>query len=113
MQACEVCLDLDWDLYPLSKAVNVELDELESSASQGCIPCRIIHHGVELMEGEVILPAGGRSHADCPVSLQITLRKDQSLVVEVRSFDDTAASKNYGLDLEFFSAEGERSLIAA
>ena len=106
MPACDVCLDLEWDLYPLSKAIDVGSTDLESSASGGCVPCRIIRRGIELIEEDVILPAGAQSHFACPCLLQITLRKNRSLVVEIRSFDDIAACRNYGFDMEFFSKGG-------
>ncbi len=107
MAACDVCLDLDWDLYPPSKAIDTGSTELESSASQGCVPCRIIRRGIELIEEDVILPAGGQSHFACPCLLHITLRKNRSLVVEIRSVDDVAVCKNYEMELEFYSMEGK------
>lgn len=106
MSACDVCLDLNWDLYPPSKAIDSGSTELESSASQGCVPCRIIRRGIELIEEDVILLAGGQSHFACPCLLHITLRKNRSMVVEIRSVDDVAVCKNYEMELEFYSIEG-------
>lgn len=110
MSACDVCLDLKWDLYPPSKAVDIGSADLVSSASQGCVPCRIIRRGIELIEEDVILPAGGQSHLACPCLIHITLRKNRSLVVEIRSVDDVAVCKNYEMELEFYSMEGKYCL---
>ena len=106
MEACEVCLDLEWDLYPLSKEIDVRLEEVISSASQGCVPCKIIYRGIKLIEEKVVLPAGGRPHIICPCLLQIRLRENRCFTVEVRSLDDAVGSKNYSLDLDFFSTGG-------
>ncbi len=106
MPDCDVCLNLDWDLYPPGKHVNAESADLLLSVSRGCVPCRIIRCGIELMEEKVILPAGGKSHLVCPCMLQISLRKHRSLHVEIRSIDDDAVRKNYEMYLEFFSIAG-------
>ena len=106
MPTCDVCLDLDWELYPPGKHIDAESADVLLSVSRGCIPCRIICHGIELMEEQVILPAGGKSHLVCPCLLQITLRKHRGLHVEIRSIDDQTAHKNYEMHLDFFSTRG-------
>ena len=106
MPTCDVCLNLDWDLYPPGKHIDAESADLLLSVSRGCIPCSIICRGIELMEEKVILPAGGKSHLVCPCLLQISLRKHRSLQLEIRSIDDHAVRKNYEMYLEFFSTAG-------
>ncbi len=58
------------------------------------------------MEKNVILPAGGKSHVVCLCVLQILLRKDRSLFVEVQSIDDGAGTRNYEMGVEFFGTAG-------
>ncbi len=106
MAACDVCLDLNWDLYSAGKHVDVESTHLALSASRGCVPCRIIKEGIELIEKEVVLPAGGESHLVYPGLLQIHLRKNRGLFVEISSIDDYSVRKNYEIELEFFSIAG-------
>ena len=106
MASCDVCLDLNCDVYP-SETVDAGSADLKSSAARGCVPCKIILRGIEMLEERVILPVGGESHSACPCLLEITLRRNRSLLVMVRSIDDDNAGKNYEFGLEFFSTKGK------
>lgn len=137
MPICDVCLNLDWDLYP-TPSTNETLTEkrgpshpshtLASSANRGCQLCLILHQGIVALRQYTasLLPPWGPWDFSDPCDVHIFLRPERSLLLYLDNSDyecednstdldegedDTALGRGYGISIEFFTSAGGSLLL--